>query len=62
MTLKDFLAMTTADDYYMLNVRDAKERLYYGYNNDLTDPAILGRTVVRLYADWASEGFGITVE
>ena len=36
-TLGDFLKITSADDYFMINIRKDKETVYFGYENEVPD-------------------------
>lgn len=59
-TLGDFLKITSADDYFMINVRKNKETVYFGYNNEVPDD-IKSLIITEIYIDWASETLGIRV-
>lgn len=59
-TLGDFLKITSADDYFMINVRKNKETVYFGYNNEVPDD-IKSFIITEIYIDWASEALGIRV-
>ncbi len=59
-TLGDFLKITSADDYFMINVRKDKETVYFGYENEVPDD-IKSFIITEIYIDWASEALGIRV-
>ena len=59
-TLGDFLKITSADDYFMINVRKNKEAIYFGYENEIPDD-IKSLIITEIYIDWASEALGIRV-
>lgn len=59
-TLGDFLKITSADDYFMINVRKNKEAIYFGYENEIPDD-IKSLIITEIYIDWASETLGIRV-
>ena len=59
-TLGDFLKITSADDYFMINVRKNKETVYFGYNDEVPDD-IKSFIITEIYIDWASEALGIRV-
>lgn len=59
-TLGDFLKITSADDYFMINVRKNKEAIYFGYENEIPDD-IKSLIITEIYIDWASEALGIHV-
>ena len=59
-TLGDFLKITSADDYFMINVRKNKETVYFGYENEVPDD-IKSFIITEIYIDWASEALGIRV-
>ena len=60
LTLGDFLKITSADDYFMINVRKNKEAIYFGYENEIPDD-IKSLIITEIYIDWASEALGIRV-
>ena len=57
-TLGDFLKITSADDYFMINIRKDKETVYFGYENEVPDD-IKSFIITEIYIDWASEALGI---
>lgn len=59
-TLGDFLKITSADDYFMINIRKDKETVYFGYENEVPDD-IKSLIITEIYIDWASEALGIRV-
>lgn len=59
-TLGDFLKITSADDYFMINVHKDKETVYFGYENEVPDD-IKSLIITEIYIDWASEALGIRV-
>lgn len=60
-TLGDFLKITSADDYFMINVhKDNKKTVYFGYENEVPDD-IKSLIITEIYIDWASEALGIRV-
>ena len=59
-TLGDFLKITSADDYFMINIRKDKETVYFGYENEVPDD-IKSFIITEIYIDWASEALGIRV-
>ena len=59
-TLGDFLKITSADDYFMINIRKDKETVYFGYENEVPDD-IKSFIITEIYIDWASEELGIRV-
>lgn len=60
-TLGDFLKITSADDYFMINVhKDNKKTVYFGYENEVPDE-IKSLIITEIYIDWASEALGIRV-
>ena len=60
-TLGDFLKITSADDYFMINVhKDNKKTVYFGYENEVPDE-IKSLIITEIYIDWASEALGICV-
>lgn len=60
-TLGDFLKITSADDYFMINVhKDNKKTVYLGYENEVPDD-IKSLIITEIYIDWASEALGIRV-
>ncbi len=59
-TLGDFVKITSADDYFMINVRKDKETVYFGYENEVPDD-IKSFIITEIYIDWASEALGIRV-
>ena len=59
-TLGDFLKITSADDYFMINVRKDKEMVYFGYESEVPDE-IKSFIITEIYIDWASEALGIRV-
>lgn len=59
-TLGDFVKITSADDYFMINVRKDKETVYFGYENVVPDD-IKSFIITEIYIDWASEALGIRV-
>ena len=59
-TLGDFLKITSADDYFMINIRKDKETVYFGYENEVPDD-IKSFIITEIYFDWASEALGIRV-
>ena len=59
-TLGDFLKITSADDYFMINIRKDKETVYFGYENEVPDD-IKSFIITEIYIDWASEVLGIRV-
>ena len=56
-TLGDFLKITSADDYFMINIRKDKETVYFGYENEVPDD-IKSFIITEIYIDWASEALG----
>lgn len=59
-TLGDFLKITSADDYFMINVHKDKETVYFGYENEVPDD-IKSFIITEIYIDWESEALGIRV-
>ena len=59
-TLGDFLKITSADDYFMINIRKDKETVYFGYENEVPDD-IKSFIITEIYIDWSSEALGIRV-
>ena len=59
-TLGDFLKITSADDYFMINVYKDKKTVYFGYENEVPDE-IKSLIITEIYIDWASEALGIRV-
>ena len=59
-TLGDFLKITSADDYFMINIRKDKETVYFGYENEVPDE-VKSLIITEIYIDWASEALGIRV-
>ena len=59
-TLGDFLKITSADDYFMINIRKDKETVYFGYENEVPDD-IKSFIITEIYIDWAREALGIRV-
>ena len=59
-TLGDFLKITSADDYFMINVHKDKKTVYFGYENAVPDD-IKSLIITEIYIDWASEALGIRV-
>jgi hypothetical protein len=59
-TLGDFLKITSADDYYIVNIRKGREQIYFGYENEVPED-IKSLKVTEIYIDWASEALGIHV-
>ena len=59
-TLGDFLKITSADDYFMINIRKDKETVYFGYENEVPDD-IKSFIITEIYIDWESEALGISV-
>ena len=60
-TLGDFLKITSADDYFMINIhKDNKKTVYFGYENEVPDD-IKSLIITEIYIDWASEALGIRV-
>ena len=59
-TLGDFLKITSADDYYFVNIRKGREQIYFGYENEVPED-IKSLKVTEIYIDWASEALGIHV-
>lgn len=59
-TLGDFLKITSADDYFMINVHKDEKRVYFGYENEVPDD-IKSLIITEIYIDWASEALGIRV-
>lgn len=59
-TLGDFLKITSADDYFMINVHKDKKTVYFGYENEVSDE-IKSLIIKEIYIDWASEALGIRV-
>ena len=59
-TLGDFLKITSADDYFMINIRKDKETVYFGYENEVPDD-IKSFIITEIYIDWASEALAIRV-
>lgn len=59
-TLGDFLKIASADDCYIVNIRKGKERIYFGYDNEVPDD-IKSLFITEIYIDWASEALGIHV-
>lgn len=59
-TLGDFLKITSADDYFMINVHKDKKTVYFGYENEVPDD-IKSFIITEIYIDWASEALGIRV-
>ena len=59
-TLGDFLKITSADDYFMINIRKDKETVYFGYENEVPDD-IKSFIITEIYIDRASEALGIRV-
>ena len=59
-TLGDFLKITSADDYFMINIRKDKETVYFGYENEVPDD-IKSFIITEIYIDWASEALRIRV-
>ena len=59
-TLGDFLKITSADDYFMINIRKDKETVYFGYENEVPDD-IKSFIITEIYIEWAREALGIRV-
>lgn len=59
-TLGDFLKITSADDYFIVNIRKGREQIYFGYENEVPEDIKLLK-VTEVYIDWASEALGIHV-
>ena len=65
MTVKEYLDITEADDYYWVNIREenSRKRLYFGYNDRFIGLTNLeNRNIISVYVDWASECLGIVVK
>lgn len=40
-TLGDFLKITSADDYFIVNIRKGKVQIYFGYENEVPEDIII---------------------
>ena len=61
MTLKDFLAITSSDDDFLVNINRCREQLFFGYTDEI--PETLYKLIIKhVYIDWASECLGIKVK
>jgi len=59
-TLGEFLKITSTEDYFIVNIKKGRERIYYGYENEVPDD-IKSLKITEIYIDWASEALGIHV-
>lgn len=60
MTIAELLLKTKADDYFIVNIRKVRERIYFGYAHEVTDE-VGAMKIESIYIDWASEALGIKV-
>jgi hypothetical protein len=58
--LGDFLKITSADDYFIVNISKDREQIYFGYENEVPDD-IKSLIITKVYIDWASKALGIHV-
>ena len=60
MTIAELLSKTKADDYFIVNIRKGRERIYFGYAHEVADEVAVMK-IESIYIDWASEALGIKV-
>jgi hypothetical protein len=60
ITIAKFLQTAKADDYFFINVRRDKERLYLGYTEGVPQN-IQALKIKNIYLDFASQAVGINV-
>jgi hypothetical protein len=58
--LEDFLKITSADDYFIVNISKDREQIYFGYAHEVPDD-IKSLIITEVYIDWASKALGIYV-
>lgn len=58
ITLKQFLSSISADDYFIVNIRKDKTKLFLGYSNEVPND-ILNLIVNKVYIDFPSQALGI---